>query len=254
MTTLKVATINVHNRHDRWRDRRHLLVAEILDHEPDLIALQEVALSHRQGNWLYTQINMRTGTASRREPYRLVQQRGRGANLYTGLAILSRMELLSYDGLSLGDGDVALRANVLLPSGRALDFATTRLRTGSALPETREEQVMRLMGWLNAAGRVSLQVIAGDFNEEPHGPAVRQMRQAYRSAFALANGREPLATYPTALVPGDNRARCLDYVFVSRGIRVSEARIFCRQAGSEDDTLYPSDHVGLLVKLEVDEK
>lgn len=253
MTTLTVATINVHQRLDRWRDRRHLLVAEILDHQPDLIALQEVALFQRQGQWLRAQINMRTGVPSRREPYRLVQQRGRGPGLFGGLAILSRIELLSHDGLSLGDGDVALRANVLLPGGRALDFATTRLRTGSALPETRQEQVMRLMGWLNASGRVALQIIAGDFNEEPHGPAVQQMRQAYRSAFALAHGREPLATYPTALVTGDSRARCLDYVFVSRGIGVRRAQIFGRRAAAEDETLYPSDHVGLLVEVEIDE-
>lgn len=252
MTTLTVATINVHHRHDRWRERRHLLVAEILDYTPDLIALQDVALTHRQGHWLRSQVNMRTGT-TRREPYRLVQQRGTGANLFTGLAILSRLPLLSHDGLGLGEGDVALRANVLLPSGRALDFATTRLHTGMALPETREEQVMRLVGWLNAAGRVSLQVIAGDFNEAPDGPAVRQIRQGYRSAYALFHGREPLATYPTALVTGAGRARCLDYVFVSRDIHVSQAQLFGRHAAPEDDTLYPSDHVGLLVKLELDE-
>lgn len=250
MTSLTVATININHRNDRWGARRHLLVAEILDHAPDLIALQDLAVLQRQGHWLRAQINMRIGS-SRREPYRLVQQRGSGGGLFTGVALLSRLPLLSHDSIALGEGDVALRANVLLPDGRALDVATTRLRPGAALPETREGQVMRLVGWLNATGRVPLQVIAGDFNETPDGPALQRMRQTYRSAFALARGREPLATYPTALVSPDARASCLDYVLVSRGIRVDEAQVFCRHAAPEDDTLYPSSHVALLVKLEI---
>lgn len=252
MTSLTVATININHRNDRWGERRHLLVAEILDYAPDLIALQDVAVLQRQGQWLRTQVNMRIGR-SRREPYRLVQQRRTSGGLFAGVAILSRLPLLSSDGFALGEGDVALRANVLLPNGWALDFATTRLRAGAALPETREEQTMRLVGWLNAIGRVPLQVIAGDFNETPDGPALQKMRQQYRSAFALGYGREPLATYPTALAPAGTLARCLDYVFVSRGIRVIQAQIICRRAAAEDDTLYPSSHVGLFVTLEIDE-
>ncbi|MDT8305473.1 MAG: endonuclease/exonuclease/phosphatase family protein [Anaerolineae bacterium] len=252
MTSLTVATVNINHRNDRWGERRHLLVAEILDHMPDLIALQDVAILRRQGHWLRAQVNMRIGR-SRREPYRLVQQRRTSGDLFAGVAILSRLPLLSSDGYALGEGDVALRANVLLPDGQALDFATTRLRSGAALPETREEQAMRLVGWLNAIGRVPLQVIAGDFNETPGGPAPEKMRQQYRSAFALAHGHEPLATYPTALAPAGILAQCLDYVFVSRGISVTQAEIICRRAAAEDDTLYPSSHVGLLVTLELHE-
>lgn len=251
MTTVTVATINVHQRRDRWRERRHLIVAEILNHLPDLIALQEVSIFYRQGKWLLSQVNARAG-GSRREPYRLVQQR-RPGDLFTGVAIFSRLPFLSHDGLGLGEGNVALRANLLLPTGRLLDFATARLHSRLVLPETREEQAMRLMGWLNATGRVPLQIIAGNFNEKPDGPAVQRIRQGYRSAYALCHGHEPLATFPTALVSGDEQARCLDYVFISRGIRVSEARIIFRHPSPEDSTLYPSDHVGLLVRLEIDE-
>jgi endonuclease/exonuclease/phosphatase family metal-dependent hydrolase len=250
MTSLTVATVNINHREHRWGERRHLLVAEILDYAPDLIALQDVAMLQRQGHWLRAQVNMRMGS-SRREPYRLVQQRRTSGGLFTGVAIMSRLPLLSHDGYSLGRGDVGLRANILLAGGRALDFATTRLHAGAALPETREEQAMRLMGWLNATGRVPLQVIAGDFNETPDGPALQKVRQGYRSAFALAHGREPLATYPTALAPTGKTGKCLDYIFVSRGIQVSEARIVFRRAAAEDDTLYPSNHVGLLVKIEI---
>jgi endonuclease/exonuclease/phosphatase family metal-dependent hydrolase len=251
MTSVTVATINVHQRKDRWRERRHLIVAEILNHLPDLIAFQELSVFYRQGQWLLAQVNARS-SGPRREPYRLVQQR-RPGDLFTGVAIFSRLPLLSHGGLRLGEGNVALRANVLLPTGRLLDFATARLHAGLALPETREEQAMRLMGWLNATGKAPLQIIAGDFNERPDGPAVQRIRQGYRSAYTLCHGREPVATYPTALVAGDDEARCLDYVFISRGIRASEAQLIFRNASPEDKTLYPSDHIGLLVRLEIDE-
>ena len=37
MTEITVATINLRNRADRWRQRRHLLVAQLVDAAPDLI-------------------------------------------------------------------------------------------------------------------------------------------------------------------------------------------------------------------------
>jgi endonuclease/exonuclease/phosphatase family metal-dependent hydrolase len=200
-----------------------------------------------------SQVNARSG-GSKREPYRLYQQRRTG-DPFTGIAILSRLPVISHDGLALGEGNVALRVNVLLPSGRLMDLATTRLHEGVVLPETREKQAMRLMGWLNATGRVALQVIAGNFNEQPDGPAVQRVRQGYRSAYAARHGHEPLATYPTVLAHGEGQglARCLDYVFVSRGIQVSQAQIIFRKPALEDRILYPSSHVGLLIRLEIDE-
>ena len=111
---------------------------------------------------------------------------------------------------------------------------------------------MALIGWLQDVGRVPRQVIVGDFNEVPDGPAIAQMKQAYRSAYATAYGHEPLATFPTALVSrSDGWAGCLDYIFISSGLRVKEVGICCHRPALEDDTLFPSDHVGLLATLEI---
>jgi len=47
-------------------------------------------------------------------------------------------------------------------------------------------------------------------------------------------------------------ASCLDYILFSPAVRrVAGARLFCDQPSREDDTLYPSDHVGLIATLEV---
>jgi hypothetical protein len=47
-------------------------------------------------------------------------------------------------------------------------------------------------------------------------------------------------------------AVCLDYILVSPAVRrVPSAMLFCNKPDREDDTLFPSDHVGILATLEV---
>ena len=255
MKTVTVATLNLRNRHDRWLRRRSLVVAQLLDAQPDLISLQEIYRPIGQGRWIRNQINSRlSGNTS--EPYRLVQKRRHHpiSGYFEGIGILSKLPVLSHDAVSLGyGGRVALRANVELPSRETLDFVAVHLHHVAEDHEARLEQVMRLWGWLNEGNPAPLQVIAGDFNELPDGPAVQQMKQTYRSAFVESRGYDPIATFPTALSPQpDGWAGCLDYIFVSKAIkRVVEAKIICNKASPDDATLYPSDHVGLLATLSV---
>lgn len=254
MSQLKVATLNLHNRHNRWTERRHLVVSEILNLMPDLLSLQEISYATGQGKWLESQVNSRL-TGSSRGPYRLIQERRR--HLLRGsleaVGILTRLPVISYDAVNLGyDGRLALRTNVTLSTGETLDFIATHLHPISHDHEARLEQVMTLTGWANETGRVPLRVIAGDFNELPEGPAIQQMKQTYRSALALARGYEPLATYPTALAPGNGWAGCLDYIFISSQLNVDDATFFADMPAENDPTLYPSDHVGLVAVLEVE--
>lgn len=251
-TALKVATLNLHNRHDRWKKRRHLVVAQIVDEMPALVSLQEINFPIGQGKWLRNQINMRL-TGSSRQPYRLIQKRLHHVihGYFEGVGILTQLPVVAQDAVNLGyDGRVALRANVTLPSGASLDFVATHLHAVSHDREARLEQVMLLTGWLSEIGRVPLQVIAGDFNEVPDGPAIKYMKQTYCSALAEARGYEPLATFPTALAPrSDGWSGCLDYIFVSSNLAVETASLFANKPDAEDKTLYPSDHVGLVATL-----
>jgi endonuclease/exonuclease/phosphatase family metal-dependent hydrolase len=260
MLPLTVATINLRNRADRWLQRRSLLVSELVDRQPDLVSLQEISLTVNQGHWLQRQINFRL-TGSGNKPYALVQERRRHpAMAFEAVGVLSRLPVIYSDAISLGyQGRVAVRVNVQLPaagthSGQpSLDFVAVHLHHVAEDRDARLEQAMQMVGWLDDRRRVPLQVIAGDFNETPDGPAIRFMRQTYRSAYAERHGRDPLATFPTALPqPLIDYAACLDYVFLSPSVyNVREARIFCDKPSPEDDTLYPSDHVGLIVSLEV---
>jgi len=251
MSELTVATINLRNRADRWPQRRHLLA--LLDLAPDLVGLQEISLTIQQGRWLTTQLNARLKATTKR-PYKFVQiRRADLAHWSMGIGILTRLPVLYSDSTNLGyDGRVALRVNVELPSRQTLDFVCTHLHHVSQHHEVRLEQAMALLGWLNDQRRVPLQVLVGDFNELPTGPAVQYIKQSYRSAYAELHGHEPLATFPTALArPLRDWAGCLDYVFLSSAVyRVDKAFLFCNRPAENDDTLYPSDHVGVAAKLD----
>lgn len=254
---VKVATLNVHNRYHRWSQRRHLIVSEIVDLLPDLVSLQELNFPLGQGKWIRNQINIRL-SGSPRAPYRLLQKRLFHViqGYYEGVGILTRLPVISYDSLNLGyEGRVALRANVSLATGESLDFVATHLHSVAHDHEARLEQVLLLSGWLNDVSRVPLQVIAGDFNELPGGLAIRQMKQTYRSALEEARGFEPVATFPTALVPNaDGWSGCLDYIFISSEIAVQSAAIFANKSHEEEKDLYPSDHVGLTATLQIEER
>ncbi len=255
MPTITAATINLRNRADRWLKRRHLLVAQLVDAAPDLISLQEISMPITQGRWLRNQINVRLSGSSRR-PYQLIQRRKHHLikGYYEGIGVLTKLPILHHDSLPLGyGGRVALRVNVDLPSRKTIDFVAVHLHHVAHDKEARREQVMRLTGWLNNRRRAPFQIIAGDFNEVPDGLAITTIKQGYRSAYAEFNGHEPLATFPTALIQSLNAwSGCLDYIFLSPRLgTVCSAYIFCDQPAAEDDTLYPSDHVGLIAKIEV---
>lgn len=259
MYSFTVATLNLRGRSHRWLARRHLLVGQIVDSMPDIIAFQEIDLSIGQGNWLARQVNIRL-SGDGKQPYRIIQARhSHMRRFFEAVGIMTRLPVIYNDSLALGfDGQVALRANVELPAGAAgthrqsLDFISVQLHHGSG-SEARVEQLMNLIGWINEKRRVPLQVIAGDFNETAGGPAITLIRQSYRSAYSEAHRYEPLATYPTNLVqPQPVSSACLDYVFLSPAVyRVTRASIFADKSAIDDETLYPSDHVGLLVGLEV---
>jgi len=254
-TNVTVATINIHGRNDRWLERRHLLVAQLIESGADLISMQEINTPIRQAVWLCKQINVRL-SGSDRVPYQLVQKRYwrvlRGQS--SGIGVLSRLPVIYSESMHLGyGGRIALRAHVELPSHQTMDFVTTQLHQVPHEPEARHQQMMKLMAWLHGRKRVPIQVVAGDMSELPDGMAIKYIKQSFRSAYETIYGREPLATYPTTLSgPVYGLGRCFDYIFISTAVhRVTSVRIFCDESASDDNTLYPSDHVGLLATLQV---
>lgn len=256
MTQLTVATLNLRGRHDRWLKRRHLIVAEMLDAQPDLISLQEISRPIGQGRWLRNQINSRLGSAA----YHVFQKPKAHPwhGLFESVGVLSRLPVLSQDYINLGyGGRVGLRINVELARGQLIDFVATHFHHAAPDREARHEQAMALTGWLGDGAASQWQIVAGDFNEIPTGLAIQYLKQTFRSAMAeWRGGAEPPATYPTALAPrhGSSGA-CLDYIFLSPTIGpILNARIICKKPPEDDPALFPSDHVGLLATVEIPDR
>ena len=125
----------------------------------------------------------------------------------------------------------------------------------------------------------SPQVLAGDFNAIPHFPSIKSLKRTHRSAYSIVHGREPAYTYPTDLGEqlllhnGDatktqifwmkqaaSRYQAVenrrptglprivaDYVFVSLGIQVKNAKL----TGHDELHLAHSDHRGLEVDFAI---
>ena len=246
-----IVTINLHGRRERWRERRPLLIAQLLGIVPDIICLQEVHLSTGQGRWVRTQLNERLAVRENETSYQLIQKRGDFLSS-KGVAILTRLPIVSHDALPLAhSSQIALRVNVELPSRQTVDVVTTQLHPTPHAIEARAEQVTAIMGWLRSNRRTRLQIVAGDFNETPTGLAIQRIKQGYRSAYEAANGYEPLATYPTAVIENET-AVCRDYIFLSPAIKqVQSASICCHKPADTDPYLYPSTHVGLFAECGV---
>lgn len=258
MSDLTVATLNLRNRADRWSERRHLVVAQLVDASPDLISLQELSFTVGQGRWLRNQVNSRLSGSSR-GPYRLVQKRKRHFvnGYHEGIGVLSKLPITYHDVLPLGyGGRLALRISVELAWRQRIDFVAVHLHHVSFERQAREEQVVKLCGWLQSQRRVPVQIVAGDFNETPDGPAILAMKRSFRSAYASMHGHEPLATFPTALgAHTDGWSGCLDYIFLSSAAgEIRSASLFCDSPSEDDDSLFPSDHVGVIATIAVDER
>ena len=254
MTTdrLRVATLNIRNLADRWWERLPLLLADFAALQPDLMGLQEVVYPLQQDRVI----------AAGGEG-RYVARRGWAGRPEYGNAILIAERLAGGlgaetidDRLDLGLTRCAHRVDLRTPGGTRLRFVNVHLHHVVPDEAARDEQVARLLGWLHELPQAAATLVCGDFNAEPVEPAYARMCEAgFRSAFLEATAAEPAVTWPSGLVAPamdtDGDPGCLDYIWLRGAVRASGARLVFDRPAADDGTLYPSDHVGLLVEVEV---
>jgi endonuclease/exonuclease/phosphatase family metal-dependent hydrolase len=82
------------------------------------------------------------------------------------------------------------------------------------------------------------------------------MKRRFGSAYELVHGDEPPDTIWTPLRTAEVGWRpsigmVVDYIFVSSGLRVRDARTTFDRSHSEDPTLSASDHYGLAATLAI---
>ena len=261
---LTVATLNIRNLADRWWERAPILFSDFAALQPDVIGLQEVVYPLQQDRLIgaagassYTALR---GWAGRPEyGNAILVKEPRGATRPVRLDLgHNRSALRVRVGVVGGPtgGSAGGSAGGAAEGSAPLTFVVTHLHHEVPDEEIRAEQAEALVAWLADLAPPAPLVVVGDFNAEPVEPTYRVMEAAgFRSAFAVANGREPDVTWPSGIqAPGmdtDGDPGCLDYIWVRGAIEVSSCALAFDRPAVDDPTLYPSDHIGLVASIRV---
>lgn len=233
---LRVLTYNIH--HGEGIDGRLDLerIANLInEHQPDLVALQEVdrGVARTQGRDLPAELSKLTGLHVAFSK-NLDHQGGEYGN-----AILSRQPIISSTNLHfrmLHDGEQrGLLAATVEIHGGPLVFMSTHLDFRPD-PAERLSNVAEIKAVADRHPE-QLVIVAGDFNDYPDGAVHRALKESFTDAWERrgeGSGFTHSSTAPKSRI---------DYVYVGSagGWSVARAEVLASQA---------SDHLPLLVELE----
>lgn len=264
---IKLVTLNILNDLSQWPQRRSILAAQMAELQPDVIALQEVALIDNTARWLADQLGgyhvsvcPRTGDKHDRE----------------GIAVLSRRPIKREATLDLQTQNRVAQQIEIELNLRSLIVANTHLFWWPGESTERNAQARSIGRWLNDVSAHQALAVCGDFNATPNSTAIRIMCERFASAYAARHGAEPEYTCPTPLAVGPiqtprdavrsvrrlairiagNRSLkpwrgTLDYIFVNQHVRVLDCQIVLNRPSPHNPKIYPSDHFGLMATLEL---
>jgi endonuclease/exonuclease/phosphatase family metal-dependent hydrolase len=244
---LQIGTLNIRNTADRWRQRRHLVVAQLAQLRPDVIGLQELRRWPSQAEWITRRLNETLGAEP---PYRY-HSRGKTGLLgsWEGIAVLTRLPVVARGWLDLhGEHRVAIWVRVGLVDGAVVEICNTHL--SSRDQALRDRQARLIIDHLAAPGGYPA-VVVGDLNAGPTSSTLGVLGERLRSAYTLAHGAEPAKTWPTPLRPGAGKGSVIDYVLVDEHVEVIDAWLTFGAASSTDPTLVASDHFGIAATVTV---
>ena len=243
---MHLATLNLRNTADRWRERRGLMVGQLVDLAPDVLGVQELRIFPDQAAWIVREVAERTGGRLRYRAYRRPKTGLAGA--WEGIGVLSRVPVVATAWLDLGaQGRVAQRVTVRPAEGGVLDVYNTHLGLGGEV--LRSAQARRILDWMDTRPPVPA-VLMGDLNARPGSPTIELLSSRLRSAHLAVHGCEPQRTVPTPLRRRPAaEGSVLDYVFVNGLLEIDDARMAFDQPDPGDPTLCASDHYGLSVTV-----
>ncbi|MBI4202016.1 MAG: endonuclease/exonuclease/phosphatase family protein [Chloroflexi bacterium] len=251
----RVATFNLHQGFREWEHRRELVLAQLGAMRPDILALNEVSLRNDNGRWLHQAARGRLGI-----PYAYLQQSKTeslsGVEAQGLLTLLPIVEAANYDYRIRNRAAQVVRQEI---EGRLVDVWVTHMHSPGREESLRVYQVQQLLRWIDRRKDADAIIVCGDFNATLEDPSVQLMATRFQPTQ-----RQPTALTPLHLRPdGDSRSqarnpdafvpltRCIDYIWVTGSLRVVESGRCFDQPDPQDETLWPSDHVGVWADLEL---
>lgn len=257
-SAVRVATINLlyYPQGDRWKERRPLVEAQLRALAPDVIGLQEVNRSIDQDHAL-------AASAGPELDYRVFRAsetiRARYPRHWDGVVLLVRRaagEIVFHETRRMTHLRVVQAIGLRRPDGTTLTVANTHLHHPDGPPGyvARLRQARTILGFLEGLPGSDATVLGGDLNGMPDEPSLTLLFDAgFRSATREAGIGDP-GTFGSGLVaPTIYRGPsfCIDYLLVRGSARVLSAGLAFDQPADDDPGLYPSDHLGLVVDLEI---
>ncbi len=267
MKTLRCLTLNLWGAEPPLNERMAVVAQGLHDLAPDVVALQEVREVPGQ---LPNQAETLARAAGFGHVFAPATPFGGGQE---GLAILSRLPIAEHAALELPHAEPKERRILLssrLHNGQGSVWVhTTHLNYRLTHGKQREDQVSAIADGVAGRTSDSPQILMGDFNARPEADEIRFLRglvtlggrRTYlQDAWERAHPGEPGWTWPrsnpyTAKLAFLEPDRRLDYIFVTpmrgdgRGIVHSCTLVFDRPGV---DSVYASDHFGLLAEIQVE--
>jgi endonuclease/exonuclease/phosphatase family metal-dependent hydrolase len=246
---LRIATLNLEQNHKCWQARRQLIVQQLEELSPAMLALNEIYLPEQTGRWLQRSAAERLNTR-----YALLQQSKVGDDSRTEAeGLLTRYPVIETASLDYRSHNcVALVARFEI-DGQLLDVYVTHLIAARVEDAARQYQAEQLLEWMQTRRDADFSVVCGDFNAAPDQPSIRLMSGALRSTQTQPTAFTPLQepggspTHPE----WERFDRCIDYLWVTESIAVRASGLCFNKPAPDNPTLWPSDHVGVWADLEL---
>lgn len=247
MKSFRVAMLNMEQDHKRWDLRRELIADQLVALAPDVLALNEVCVPLQTARWLQDMARDRMGI-----DYALVQQtRVNGLAELEAEALLTRFPLVETGNLDYRSRDIVALVARMAVDDALVDVYVTHLYMSRGEDSLRLYQAQQLLAWINSRQDAAARIVCGDFNATLDKP----------SAALMASRLRPTQTAPTAFTPlaeADGTVshpywprmdRCIDYIWVSEGLTVSDSQVCFNEGSKNDATVWPSDHAGVWADL-----
>lgn len=261
--------------HARTVARQELLAAEIARLRPDVVAVQEALVATRSGavaDGLAARlgyavrfvaanpfivpppVSERVPAALRARVDRFIRQ---ALDFEEGLAILTRFPILAYGAHELPrprfplENRVALRVRLSGPAGPFDVWNVHLTRAGGG--HRRQAEALAQLVVSESAGVPTL--VLGDFNADDTADGVRAFQTAgFRDAFRLAHPADAgLTAWQRVDTTEPTVSRRVDYCWLapeaSPPLVGSEVVLDRPGRGPGGQTLWPSDHYGLLTEV-----
>lgn len=241
---IRIVSLNLRADANRWEERFPLVVQALLEANADIIALQEIRLKIEQHTLLADALNQHN-----EHHYQAHLCEDWYEPNILGNAFLARIPVIEHERIELPNGFRTAQRLLLEREGQAINIVNTHLQHKPYRNECiRLEQMNYILAWIKSYKTPF--ILVGDMNANPESETINFAKEHLQSAYEAIHGIEPDLTFPTPLRAEENMSpRVIDYIFCDDNFVVEDCELIGTRPATDDETLYISDHFGLVAEL-----